>query len=249
MSGTNSTATTQSGVPISSLPAAQDVAANDGVFGVFGGEAKLADPKKLVAAGLPDDVVKTDDLNAALSDSSLGQYADQAAKDAADAKLANASAQATEQRVTQQGQQIANIVVTVQPIAITDADVTAYLFGLPTTDKNEIGTCWNNSGIITVSAAGIGQPALVVGGIRPAQMNWWFNNLPEIDPVTPGSWYDNAGIPTLSSAGLPTTITVQTQITDALWCEFIAGLAQPNGAIPTDTTGQWLNNSGVAVRN
>lgn len=249
MSGTNTTPTTASGTALSSLPVASAVSADDKVWGVVGGKAQLVGPKDFVAAGLPLDVVKTDDLDAALSNSALGKYTDQAAKNATAAELANASAQATEQRVTQQGQQIANIVVTVQPVAVTDAIVTAYLFGLPTTDKNLPGTCFNNAGIITVSAAGIGQPVLVVGGIRPSALNWWFNSLPDADPNAPGAWFANAGIPTLSAAGFPTSITAQGDLTDALWCEFIAGLAQPNGAIPTETTGLWLNNAGIATRN
>lgn len=83
MSGTNSTATTQSGTPISSLPEAQDVVATDGVLGVFGGKAQLAKPADIVDAGMPTDVVRTTDLNAALSGSALNQYVTQAATSAA----------------------------------------------------------------------------------------------------------------------------------------------------------------------
>lgn len=249
MSGTNATGSMASGTPISSLPVTSAATQDDKILGIVGGKAQLVSPQALINAGLPENVVKTDDLEQALSESSLGKYADQAAKNAADAQLANASAQATERRVTQQGQQIANIVVTVQPVTVTDAIVTAYLFGLPTTDKKQPGTCFNNAGIITASAAGVGQPALVVGGIRASALNWWFNNLPAVDPKIPGAWFANAGVPTLSAAGFPSSITVQSDLTDALWCEFIAGLAQPNGAIPTETTGLWLNNAGIATRN
>lgn len=82
MSGTNATDTTASGAPLSSLPAADAVAQTDGIFGVFANEAKLASPAAIVDAGMPDDVVRTDDLDNALSSSALGQYVAQAAQHA-----------------------------------------------------------------------------------------------------------------------------------------------------------------------
>ncbi|KGB24725.1 hypothetical protein AtDm6_1067 [Acetobacter tropicalis] len=80
-------------MPLSALPTASAVTPNDKVWGIVGGNAKLVQPKDLVAAGLPDDVVKTDDLDAALSSSALSQYTDQAVQHAADAKTGAAQSQ------------------------------------------------------------------------------------------------------------------------------------------------------------
>ncbi|MBS1014502.1 hypothetical protein [Acetobacter persici] len=116
MSGTNATDTTASGAPLSSLPAADVVAQTDGIFGVFAGEAKLATPSGIVEAGMPDDVVRTKDMDDALSSSALGQYVAQAGQHAADAgagadrsQVAAAASSASAAQAAQAGVQVATI--------------------------------------------------------------------------------------------------------------------------------------------
>ncbi|MFS8367757.1 hypothetical protein ACJRO0_09730 [Acetobacter oryzifermentans] len=132
MSGTNSTATTQSGMPISSLPEAQDVAATDGVLGVFGGKAQIAKPADIVNAGMPTDVVKTDDLNAALSGSALSQYVTQAATHAASSETsanqsqtASAAASTSAAQAAQTGVQVATIASSINDTAASAQNAVA----------------------------------------------------------------------------------------------------------------------------
>lgn len=121
MSGTNSTPTTPSGTALSSLPVASGVANTDKVWGIVDGKAQLVEPKDLVSAGLPEDVVKTSDLDKALSDSSLGEYTAQAAQHAdtaqtgaAQAKTGAAAAAVSAGQAAQTGVQVATIAESAQ---------------------------------------------------------------------------------------------------------------------------------------
>lgn len=127
MSGTNATDTTASGAPLSSLPTAESVQETDGVFGLFSGQAKFANPKNLVNAGMPSDVVRTDDLNTALSDTSLGKYTQQAGQSAessqADADRSETAAGASSASAAQAAQTGAHVVIIAQGIQQTAGQI------------------------------------------------------------------------------------------------------------------------------
>ena len=77
MSGSTTTGAS-GGQSLSALGVATNVQPTDKVTGVFGGAVQNGTVADLVAAGLPDTVVHTEDLNTALNNTALGQYTAQA---------------------------------------------------------------------------------------------------------------------------------------------------------------------------
>ncbi|MFT8482724.1 MAG: SGNH/GDSL hydrolase family protein [Gluconobacter cerinus] len=88
MSGSTTTGAS-GGQSLSALGVAKSILPTDKVTGLFGGDVLNGAVADLVAAGLPDTVVHTDDLNMALSSTALGQYT---AQSAASAELAQTGA-------------------------------------------------------------------------------------------------------------------------------------------------------------
>lgn len=123
----------------------------------------------------------------------------------------------------------------------SDSMLAAWLATLPASDPSTANAVWDDNGIAVLSETGATN-ITTKSYMTSESMDVWLASLPVVDPNMKDSFYNNAGIPTLSRAG---SSGGSNSFPSYVWTNWLLTLPVAGATLPS---GQWVNNSGIAVR-